>query len=110
MQQTMDATAYRREKQIAYNTKNNITPKAIKKSLDNALTKEKQEIYTATLIENLAAESENEYLSLSQLEKKIRDTRKAMEKAAKELDFLAAAKLRDTIKYYQKELELLKKS
>ncbi|RZP11451.1 MAG: excinuclease ABC subunit UvrB [Flavobacteriales bacterium] len=109
MQQTIDSTEYRRKKQVAYNTKNNITPRAIKKSLDNALTKEKQEFYTGAQIENLAAESENEYLSQPQLKKKIRDTRKAMEKAAKELDFLAAAKLRDTIKYYQKEIELLKK-
>ena len=82
----------------------------IKKSLDNALTKERQEIYTTNLIDNLVAESENEYLNQPQLEKKIRDTRKAMEKAAKELDFIVAAKLRDTIKYYQKELELLKKT
>jgi excinuclease ABC subunit B len=110
MQQTMDATAYRREKQIAYNTKNNITPRAIIKSLDNALTKEIQQVYTANLIDNLAAESKNEYLNQPQLEKKIRDTRKAMEKSAKELDFIVAAKLRDTIKYYQKELELLKKT
>ena len=44
------------------------------------------------------------------MRKKIRDTRKAMEKSAKELDFIVAAKLRDTIKYYQKELELLKKT
>ena len=110
MQQTIDATEYRRKKQVAYNTKNNITPRAIKKSLDNALTKERQQVYTANLIDNLAAESKNKYLSQPQLEKKIRDTRKAMEKSAKELDFIVAAKLRDTIKYYQKELELLKKT
>ena len=110
MQQTIDATKYRRKKQVAYNTKNNITPRAIIKSLDNALTKEIQQVYTANLIDNLAAESKNEYLNQPQLEKKIRDTRKAMEKSAKELDFIVAAKLRDTIKYYQKELELLKKT
>ena len=110
MQQTIDATEYRRKKQVAYNTKNNITPRAIIKSLDNALTKEIQQVYTANLIDNLAAESKNEYLNQSQLEKKIRDTRKSMEKSAKELDFIVAAKLRDTIKYYQKELELLKKT
>jgi len=110
MQQTIDATEYRRKKQVAYNTKNNITPRAIKKSLDNALTKERQQVYTANLIDNLAAESKNEYLNQPQLEKKIRDTRKSMEKSAKELDFIVAAKLRDTIKYYQKELELLKKT
>ena len=108
MKATMDATNYRREKQIAYNTEHNITPTAIKKSLDNALTKSKQEAYTFDHFDNLAAESEKEYLSKPQLEKKIRDTRKAMEKAAKELDFMAAAKMRDAIKRFQKELEVLK--
>ena len=57
----------------------------------------------------MAAESEKEYLTKPQLENKIRATRKAMEKAAKELDFMAAAKMRDTIKRFQKELEVLKK-
>ena len=110
MQQTIDSTEYRRKKQVAYNIKNNITPRAIKKSLDNSLINERQEIYTANLIDKLTEESENEYLNQPQLDKKIRDTRRAMEQAAKELDFMAAAKLRDTIKYYQKELENLKKT
>jgi len=110
MQQTIDSTEYRRKKQVAYNIKNNITPRAIKKSLDNSLIKERQEIYTANLVDNLTKESENEYLNKPQLDKKIRDTRREMEQAAKELDFMAAAKLRDTIKYYQKELENLKKT
>ena len=105
MQKTIDETEYRRSKQIAYNTKNNITPKAIKKSLENALTKKKTEAYTFDNAQTLAAESENQYLTKSQIEKKIRDTRKEMEKAAKELDFMMAAKLRDKIKTFQKQLE-----
>lgn len=105
MQATIDATEYRREKQIAYNVANNITPTAIKKSFENALTKSKQEAYTFDTVENLAAENENEYLTKAQIEKKIRDTRKAMEKSAKELDFLMAAKLRDKIKSLQQKLE-----
>ncbi|GHC62930.1 excinuclease ABC subunit UvrB [Ulvibacter litoralis] len=105
MQATIDATEYRREKQIAYNKANNITPTAIKKSFDNALTKSKQEAYTFENAESLAAESDTEYLTKAQLEKKIRDTRKAMEKSAKELDFMMAAKLRDKIKSFQKQLE-----
>ena len=109
MQVTMDATDYRRKKQIAYNTEHNITPTAIKKSLENALTKSKKDAYTFDHFDNLATESENEYLTKPQLEKKIRATRKAMEKAAKELDFMAAAKMRDAIKRFQKELEVLKK-
>jgi len=109
MQATMDATDYRRKKQMTYNTEHNITPTAIKKSLENALTKSKKDAYTFDHFDNLAAESEKEYLTKPQLENKIRATRKAMEKAAKELDFMAAAKMRDTIKRFQKELEVLKK-
>lgn len=105
MQATIDGAEYRRAKQIAYNTEHGITPQAIKKSFDNALTKSKQQAYTFEKAETLAAETEAEYLTKPQIEKKIRDTRKAMEKAAKELDFMMAAKLRDKIKVYQKQLE-----
>ncbi|MEL6811074.1 MAG: excinuclease ABC subunit UvrB [Bacteroidota bacterium] len=104
MQATIDGTEYRRSKQIAYNEAHGITPTAIKKSLDNALTKEKVEAYSFDDAESLAAEAEGEYLTKPQLEKKIRDTRKAMEKAAKELDFMMAAKLRDKIKTFQRQL------
>jgi len=104
MQATIDGTEYRRSKQMAYNKKNNITPTAIKKSLENALTKAKTNAYTFDTAASLAAEDNAEYLTKPQLEKKIRDTRKAMEKAAKELDFLMAAKLRDKIKTFQKQL------
>ncbi len=107
MQATIDATNYRREKQIAYNLKNNITPTAIKKSLENVLTKAKENLYTIEKLTNLAAEPEEEYLSKPQLEKKIRETRKEMEKAAKELDFIRAAVLRDTIKNLQQQIEEL---
>lgn len=107
MQATIDATNYRRKKQKNYNKVNNITPKAIKKSLENALIKVKQEVYIFDPYENLAAESENEYLSKPQIEKRIRKTRKAMEKSAKDLDFMLAAKLRDKIKSLQNKLEEL---
>ncbi|OAB81496.1 excinuclease ABC subunit UvrB [Cochleicola gelatinilyticus] len=106
MQETIDATNYKREKQIAYNKEHNITPTAIKKSFENSLTKSKQEAYMLETIDSLAAaEPEDQYLTKPQVEKKIRDTRKAMEKAAKELDFMMAAKLRDKIKTLQKNLE-----
>ncbi len=105
MQETIDGTEYRRQKQIAYNEEHGLTPKAIKKSFENALTKSKQQAYTFENAETLAAESETEYLTKPQIEKKIRDTRKAMEKAAKDLDFMTAAKLRDKIKMFQKQLE-----
>lgn len=108
MKATIEGSEYRREKQIAYNQKHGITPTAIKKSFENSLTKSKQAAYSFENAETLAAESEVEYLTKPQIEKKIRDTRKAMEKAAKDLDFMMAAKLRDRIKTYQKQLEEVK--
>jgi excinuclease ABC subunit B len=107
MQATIDSTEYRRAKQIAYNKEHNITPTAIKKSFENALTKSKQEAYSFETAESLAAEAETEYLTKAQIEKKIRDTRKAMEKSAKDLDFLMAAKLRDKIHAFQKQLQAI---
>lgn len=104
MQATIEGTDYRRGKQTDYNKANNITPRAIKKSLENALTKAKTNAYTFETAESLAAEDGVEYLTKPQIEKKIRDTRKAMEIAAKELDFMMAAKLRDRIKTFQKQL------
>jgi excinuclease ABC subunit B len=108
MQQTIDETNYRREKQIAYNTANNITPKALKKSLDSALAKNSVSTYKTELDAKLAAEPESEYLTKSQLEKKIREKRKQMEQAAKALDFMEAARFRDEITAYQEKLENLK--
>ena len=108
MQKTMDETAYRREKQIAHNTKYNLKPKALNKSLDNALTKNSVSTYSYELEALKAAEPESEYLTKPELEKKIRERRKLMEEAAKNLDFLVAAKLRDEIKDYQDKLEKLK--
>jgi len=103
MQATIDATNYRRDKQIAYNKRHGVTPKPIVKSLDNALTKRKNtDSIEAT--PSTVAESDMAYYSKPELEKKIRETRKLMEEAAKTLDFMAAAKHRDTIKTLQKKL------
>ena len=101
MQKTIDGTNYRREKQIAYNVANNITPKALNKSLDSALAKNSVSTYHFKKEELRAAEPDMAYLTKEQIEKMIRDKRKAMEKAAKELDFMQAAKLRDEIKMLQ---------
>ncbi len=101
MQKTIDGTNYRREKQIAYNVANNITPKALNKSLDSALSKNSVSTYHFKKEELRAAEPDMEYLTKDQIEKMIRGKRKAMEKAAKELDFMQAAKLRDEIKMLQ---------
>tara|TARA_R110002049_G_scaffold292275_1_gene476723 strand:+ start:1652 stop:3655 length:2004 start_codon:yes stop_codon:yes gene_type:complete len=107
MQKTMDETDYRREKQIAYNAKHNIEPKALNKSLDNALSKNSISAYSYELEALRAAEPESEYLSKPELEKKIREKRKLMEEAAKALDFIVAARVRDEIKNYQTKLEKL---
>ena len=103
MQKTIDQTNYRREKQINYNTKNNITPKALNKSLDSALAKNSVSTYDFQKEELRAAEPDLEYLTPEQKEKMIRAKRTAMEKAAKELNFLEAAKLRDEIKILQEK-------
>ena len=108
MQKTIDETNYRREKQIVYNTVNNITPQAIRKSLNSALSKNSVSTYYYELEAQRAAEPESDYLTKPELEKKIREKRKLMETAAKALDFLNAAKLRDDIKSYQQKLEQLK--
>lgn len=104
MQKTIDETNYRREKQINYNTKNGLVPKALNKSLGSALgtNSVSTQYYENQALK--AAEPESLYLSKPEIEKKIRDTRKAMEKAAKELDFMQAAKLRDEIKALQEKI------
>ncbi|MEK6154812.1 excinuclease ABC subunit UvrB [Flavobacteriaceae bacterium 3-367] len=101
MQKTMDETNYRREKQMAYNLEHNIIPKALVKSLDSALAKNSVSTYHFEKETMRAAEPDPEYMTKEQREKLIRDKRKAMEKAAKDLDFMQAAKLRDEIKILQ---------
>jgi len=97
MQKTIDETNYRREKQTAYNLANNLVPKALNKSLDNALAKNSVQTYVQERENRKAAEAENRYKTQDEIEKELRDLRKAMEKAAKELDFIKAAKYRDEI-------------
>ena len=106
MQKTIDETNYRREKQINYNTKHNITPTALKKSLDNALVGKKAVAYEFEQAPTLkAAEEEVAYFTKDQLESRIRTLRKEMEKAAKELDFMQAARFRDEIKMLQEKVK-----
>ncbi|SDR66252.1 excinuclease ABC subunit UvrB [Gramella sp. MAR_2010_147] len=105
MQKTIDQTEYRREKQIAYNKENNITPTALVKKYNNSLIKEKLDIYDHEKRPDLmAAEEEAKYLTKPQMEKQVREKRKAMETAAKELDFMQAARLRDEIKILQERI------
>lgn len=106
MQATIDSTNYKRDKQAQYNIENNITPTQIKKSLDNALSKPKAKEYSLEeMLIHAAEEAKDKYETKPQLEKKIRETRKAMESASKELDFIQAAKFRDQLKTLQKQIE-----
>lgn len=105
MRKTIDETQRRREKQISHNTINHITPQTIRKSIDQIMGQ------TAVLeIKNYDASSEKairddqnaiaaepavEYESIKELEKEIAHVKKQMEKAAKDLDFIEAARLRD---------------
>ncbi|MAW94876.1 MULTISPECIES: excinuclease ABC subunit UvrB [unclassified Leeuwenhoekiella] len=107
MQETIDDSEYRRQKQIAYNEKHGLKPIAIKKSLESALAKKEKFKFEAEELTNMAAEPDTAYMSKPKLEKLIRDTRKQMETAAKELDFMEAAKLRDRIKTYQEQVKEL---
>ena len=104
MQKTIDETNYRREKQINYNTKHGLAPKALNKSLGSALGNNSvsTKYYEEQVLK--AAEPESEYLSKPEIEQKIRNARKAMEKAAKDLDFMQAAKYRDEIKALQEKI------
>ncbi|QDW20531.1 excinuclease ABC subunit UvrB [Flavobacterium sp. KBS0721] len=104
MQRTIDETEYRRTKQINYNTEHGITPQALNKKIESAFTKNPLVEYELGHTLSAAAEPETAYLSKTELEKMIREKRKSMEKAAKELDFLQAAKLRDDIKKLQEQL------
>ncbi|MEZ4854165.1 excinuclease ABC subunit UvrB [Flavobacterium sp.] len=102
MQRTIDETNYRREKQMNYNKEHNLVPKALNKSIENPLTK--SPISSFHYETPKAAEPETEYLAKPEIEKRIREKRKAMEKAAKDLDFMQAAKLRDEISALQEKL------
>ncbi|MDO6743635.1 excinuclease ABC subunit UvrB [Tenacibaculum soleae] len=104
MQQTMDETNRRREKQINYNTKNRITPTQINKKLDNTLSKDTTATYQYDNAIQKAAEQDLEYLPKEEIEKRIRAKRKQMEEAAKSLDFMVAAQLRDEIAVLRKSL------
>lgn len=104
MQKTIDETNYRRTKQINFNVENNLIPQALNKKIESAFTKNPLVEYELGHTLSVAAEPETTYMSKAELEKMIREKRKSMEKAAKELDFLQAAKLRDDIKKLQGQL------
>jgi len=107
MQLTIDETERRREKQMAYNTKNNITPTQIKKAIDNILNSKNDATYAYDNSNMIAAEEAMNYASKTELENSIKTARKNMELAAKELDFINAAKFRDQIKVLKDKVKSL---
>lgn len=115
MRRTMDETSRRREKQIIYNTEHGITPTTVKKSIEQIHAQtdvlnirgldEKRSIqYEEEQNQNIAAEDDTQYFSTKELEKAIATTKKAMDAAAKDMDFIEAARLRDKMLFLQKQL------
>lgn len=118
MQKTIDETNRRRDKQIAYNIKHNITPTTIKKSIAQIMSQtsvldikgfDERSPYSVDELITVAAEEEEQYKTIPQMEKAIKQTKSQMEKAARDLDFMEAARLRDKMFKMQKELEGMKK-
>jgi excinuclease ABC subunit B len=109
MQRTIDATEKRRIKQLKYNEEHNITPTQIKKSnasvLGNSEAKKRAEYYVGDELPSIAADPVVQYMGEDALVKAIEKTKKSMKKAAKELDFIEAARLRDEMYELQKLLK-----
>ncbi|HVZ96868.1 MAG TPA: excinuclease ABC subunit UvrB [Chitinophagaceae bacterium] len=117
MQKTIDETNRRREKQIQYNTEHNITPSTIRKSVDQIMKQtsvldikgyDKASPYAIDEQVTIAAEEQVQYKTIPQLEKAIKNVKSQMEKSARDLDFMEAARLRDEMFRMQKELEEMK--
>jgi excinuclease ABC subunit B len=120
MQKTMDETLRRREKQVEYNIANKITPQSVKKSNEQIFAQgsvldvkgydpsRPYSINDDEKIDNLAAESTAVFTTIPQMEKAIAKVKKQMEKAAKDLDFMEAARLRDEMFRMQKDLTEMK--
>ena len=104
MQATIDETNYRREKQIQYNERHGIVPKALNKKISETLVGRSKDFpdakYTQKEILKQATEQKKKH-STEEIEKIIAEKQKEMEAAAKNLDFITAARLRDEIKALQ---------
>jgi excinuclease ABC subunit B len=117
MQRTIDETNRRREKQVAYNITHNITPTSVRKSIEQVMAQtsvldikgyDPDSSYAVDEVLTKAAEDEAEYSTIPQIEKVISKTKKEMEKAARDMDFIEAARLRDEMFSLQKKLETMK--
>ncbi|MDP4270629.1 MAG: excinuclease ABC subunit UvrB [Bacteroidota bacterium] len=99
MRKTIDETNRRREKQLAYNEANGITPQAIQKARTSILGEEFRKSHPDVYVEKetieVAADPVVQYMGKAQLEKAIEKTRKMMQEAAKKLEFIEAAQYRD---------------
>ena len=118
MQRTIDETNRRRAKQIQYNEEHHITPTTIVKSIEQVMkqtavldikgySQDNMNIRTTDAL-NMVAEPNSEYKTIPQMEKAILQTKKQMEKMAKALDFMEAAKLRDEMFRMELQLEKMK--
>jgi excinuclease ABC subunit B len=114
MQRTIEETSRRREKQIKYNLDHDIVPTQIVKSkesifartgIDSGGKQNRFKAYTEQEQTSIAADPVIKYMSREQIQKAIAQTRKLMEKAAKELDFMEAARLRDEMKELETRLK-----
>ncbi len=110
MQRTIDESSRRREKQIAFNVLHNITPTQIKRSTNSVMSDwadkedKKKNYYIEQETITIAADPVVQYMTKDELGKAIEKTKKAMKKAAKELDFIEAARLRDEMFQLEKML------
>ncbi len=109
MQETIDETNYRREKQLKYNEEHHIIPQQIRKSTQSALTQATTKAYVEDEHIHMVADPVIAYLSKPEIEKMLQKTKTAMQKAAKELDFLEAARLRDEMFQLEEKLKAFSK-
>jgi excinuclease ABC subunit B len=110
MKRTIDETERRRLKQLKFNEENNITPQQIVKASKNIMGRPVEQIsrpafYAEKTEVNIAADPLIPYMDAPAIKKTMENTRKAMEKAAKQLDFIEAARLRDELFALQGILE-----
>ena len=110
MQKTIDETNRRREKQLLYNEENGITPTQIFKTSVSLFEQNKdlidrRGVYADQAKTDIAADPVVKYMNREGLEKAVENARKKMEDAARELDFIAAAKYRDEMFAYREKLE-----